>query len=70
VLAILLPNGFFLSHSTTSQVKCLIFDWYCLFIFNRNLVDTRWQQYSTRLHTNTRWQQYSTHLHTNTWWQQ
>jgi hypothetical protein len=26
VLAILLPNGFFLSHSTTSQVKCLIFD--------------------------------------------
>jgi hypothetical protein len=23
-----------------------------LFIFNRNWVDTRWQQYSTHLHTN------------------
>jgi hypothetical protein len=51
-----------------------------LFIFYCNWVDTRWQQYSTHLHTNstqvdTRWQQYSTHLHTNstqvdTLWQQ
>jgi hypothetical protein len=33
--------------------------------FKCNWVDTRWQQYSTYLHTNTRWQQYSTYLHTN-----
>jgi hypothetical protein len=32
--------------------------------FNRNWVDSRWQQYSTHL-VDTRWQQYSTHLHTN-----
>jgi hypothetical protein len=35
-----------------------------LFIFNRNWVDTRWQQYSTHS-VDTRWQQYSTHVHTN-----
>jgi hypothetical protein len=39
--------------------------YYIIFIFNCYWVDTRWQQYSTHLHTNTRWQQYSTHLHTN-----
>jgi hypothetical protein len=47
---------------------------------SRIRVDTRWQQYSSHLHTNsthvdTRWQKYSTHLYTNstqvdTRWQQ
>jgi hypothetical protein len=31
-----------------------------IYLFNRNWVDTRWQQYST-LSVDTRWQQYSTH---------
>jgi hypothetical protein len=39
-----------------------------LFIFNYNLVDTRWHQYSTHL-VDTRWQQYITHL-VDTRWQQ
>jgi hypothetical protein len=41
-----------------------------IYIFNCNWVDTRWQQYSSHLHTNstqvnTQWQQYSSHLNTN-----
>jgi hypothetical protein len=41
-----------------------------IYIYNCNLVDSRWQQYSSHIHTNstqvdTRWQQYSSHLHTN-----
>jgi hypothetical protein len=42
--------------------------YYYLFIFNYNLVDTRWQQYTTHL-VDTRWQQSSTHL-VDTRWQQ
>src|SRR5215475_8835327 len=34
------------------------------YFVNFNWVDSRWQQYSTHLHTNST-QQYSTHLHTN-----
>jgi hypothetical protein len=62
------------------QYECLDSYLFVLFIFKCSWVDTRWQQYSTHLHTNstqvdTRWQQYSTHLHTNstkvdTRWQQ
>jgi hypothetical protein len=53
---------------TIGILKSIYIIWYGI-IVNWFWVDTRWQYYSTHLHTNTRWQYYSTHLHTNTRWQ-
>jgi hypothetical protein len=53
---------------TPCSVKDILYIY--IYLFNCNWVDTRWQQYSSHLHTNstqvdTQWQQYSSHLHTN-----
>jgi hypothetical protein len=41
-----------MSSALTIVVTCLLLLILLLFIFNCNWVDTRWQQYSTHLHTN------------------
>jgi hypothetical protein len=53
--------------SVTWSFRCTSWNMYIymyIYIFNRNWVDTGWQQYITHL-VDTRWQQYITHLHTN-----